>query len=184
MSAKWKWAMGLATFAFAPEASAGMFELSFSVAFNRSNYTEVNYSWSRRYGVGLGYYFSELSQIEFAFQDVVARTYVERYEDTTFHDNIYSISIVQSLMPRSAPVQPYVKAGAGQVYRTITGSYSGVEIPRTQVASLTGILGAGIKVKVTDRVGLKTEATSYLVGGALGTWKDNYAISGGLSFYF
>ncbi len=165
-------------------AHAGVWEIAVTGGFNRSNYTKNNYSWTRRYGVSLGYYFTETSQIELAFQDVLTRTFIESYEDTTFHDNIYSASWVQSLMPKDYAIQPFIKAGAGQVYRTITGTYGSQTIPRTEVSSLTGILGFGLKVPIGQRLGIKGEATSYLVGGSLGTWKDNYALSAGVSLYF
>ncbi|NDD93118.1 hypothetical protein EBZ37_13690, partial [bacterium] len=78
------------TQASAIEASAGF-------SFNRSNYGSGNYSWNRRWGASVGYKFSPVSSIELAVQDVVDRTLIVGYEDTRFHDEIYSLNWVQNL---------------------------------------------------------------------------------------
>ncbi|MEK6580301.1 MAG: hypothetical protein AABZ55_13835, partial [Bdellovibrionota bacterium] len=48
---------------------AGNWELSLGLSYNRTNYSATNYSWMRRYGMSLGYNFSNQSEIEFSFQD-------------------------------------------------------------------------------------------------------------------
>jgi hypothetical protein len=168
-------------------AAAGVIEVSAGVAYNRSNYSAENYSWNRRWGLSLGYYLSERSEIELSFQDVIDRTVVTNYEDTTFHDRIYSLNWVQALTGKNAAVQPYLKVGVGQLNREATGFYGSVELgtasPPPLVDAVTGVVGAGMRVYFTRKVGVRTEATSYLAGGSIGTWKDNYAITVGFFIY-
>ncbi len=165
-------------------ALAGTFEFSLGGSFNQSNYGGGNYSWDRRWGGSIGYYFLALSQVELSFQDVTDRTNISGYEDTTFHDQIFSLNWVQSLAGKTFPLQPYVKAGIGQLNREATGNYaSGASPPRT-VAQLTGIVGAGLRVYITRAFAIRGEATSYLVGGNISTWQDNFALNLGISLAF
>ena len=166
------------------QAAAGAFELSLGFSFNRSNYTGSNYSWSRHWGATAGYYFTEHSEIEFSVQDIVDRTSIMGYEDTTFHDQIYSFNWVQSLTSKDFPVQPYVKVGLGQLNREATGSYANGGSPPAIVDSLTVVLGAGLRLYFTKKFAIRSEATTYLTGGNIQTWKNNVSTNIGVSFYF
>lgn len=171
--------------ALSNSAFAGPFEFSVGFSFNKSNYGDANYSWSRRYGGSIGYYFTERSQIEIAYQDVWDRTKIDGFEDTTFHDKIYSADWVQNLTGRDFPVQPYFKLGIGQLNRNATGSYNGgTSSPPAEVDSLTVIVGAGLRLYLTRAFAVRTEATTYLTGGAIGTYKDNVAFTFGVSLFF
>lgn len=165
-------------------ASAGAFEVSGGFNFNRSNYSETSYSWNRRWGASVGYHFTERSGIEFSFQDVVDRTMISGYEDTTFHDQVASINWIQELLGKKYAVQPYFKVGVGQLNRTATGVYAGGGSPPLLVDSLTGVAGAGLRIYLTRTFGLRFEGTSYLSGGSIATWRDNFALSFGASIYF
>ncbi|MCM2279506.1 MAG: hypothetical protein NDJ89_15630 [Oligoflexia bacterium] len=165
-------------------AAAESFEVSTGFSFNKSNYSDNNYSWTRRWGATFGFHFSERSGIEFSAQDVVDRTSISGYEDTTFHDRIYSINWFQSLAGRNAPLQPYFKIGVGQLNRNASGNYAFGATPPLEVDSVTGVLAGGLRVYLTRTLGLKGEVTSYLTGGRLSTWKDNIGITTGLSVYF
>ncbi len=178
-------ALALASAAGAPSlAQAGTFELSLGGSFSQSNYGGGNYSWERRWGGSVGYYFLALSQVELSFQDVTDRTNLSGYQDTTFHDQILSLNWVQSLTGKSFPIQPYLKAGIGQLNREATGTYAGGASPPRVVAQLTGIVGAGLRIYITRAFAIRTEATSYLVGGNISTWQDNFSLNVGLSFSF
>ncbi len=165
-------------------ARSGAIELSLGGSFNRSNYTSTSYAWTRRLGFSLGYHLTELSEIEIAFQDVIDRTYLQGYEDTTFHDQIYSANWVQSLTGKESFLQPYLKGGVGQLNRKASGWYAIGATPPSEVNSLTGIVGAGLRLYLTRNFAIRSEATTYLTGGALGTWKDNYALQFGVSWMF
>jgi hypothetical protein len=166
------------------EALAGTFELSAGGAFTRSNYGVESYNWNRRWTASFGYHFSDRSEIEVSFQDVVDRTHIAGYEDTTFHDQIYSFSWVQSLLGKDYIIDPYFKVGIGQLNRDASGSYGGVDSPSTQVDAVTGILGGGVRINITKHFGLRAEVDTYLTGGKIGTWQDNISANAGFSFYF
>lgn len=165
-------------------AADGTFEFSVGLSYSKSNYTEQNYNWNRRYGVSIGYHFTERSGIEFSFQDSVERTYIANYQDTTFNDRVYGLSWVQALTGKSAPIQPYFKLGAGQLNRDASGSYANGAAPTTRVDSLTGILGVGFRLYLIKGFALRGEVTSYLQGARISTWKDNLSASVGLSLFF
>jgi hypothetical protein len=177
--------MGIAL-AFAPFAHAdraGTFEFSAGGSYSHSNYTDTDYEWTRRYGASVGYYLTSLTEIEVSYQNVVNRTKITNYEDTTFHDEIFGLTISQSFGGKSSWLQPYVKAGIGQLNREASGSYALGVSPPSIVDSVTGILGAGLKIYLTRAIGLRAEATSYLSGGHIGTWKDNISTTFGFSFF-
>ena len=165
------------------EAHAGMFELSGSFSYSESKFGATSSQSTRRWGASIGYYFLALSEIELAIQDVMYRTRVSTTEDTTYHDKIYSANWVQSLAPRSYPVQPYLKVGVGQLNRDSSGSDVGTTVPAIY-DSLTAIMGAGLRITIIRSISLKVEATTYLTGGLLSTWKNNSSIAGGVSVFF
>lgn len=165
-------------------AAADPLEFSLGFSFNRSNYSNSNFTWSRRWGTSLGYYFSENAEVEIAFQDVLDRTKLTGFEDTTFHDRIYSANWVQSLSNRNFPIQPYVKLGLGQLNRDAQGSYALGLSPPARLDSLTVVMGAGLRLYFTRRFAIRSEATSYLTGGKISTWQDNIAVTAGASIIF
>lgn len=183
MKTKWQW-IAILPFCLSTSASGGAIEFSVAGSYSRSNYTESNYSWNRRYGGSIGYHLSERSQIEFAFQDSLDRTRIAYYEDTTFHDQVYSANWVQALTGKNFAIQPYFKIGIGQLNREASGNYVFGSSPPAVVDSVTGVLGLGSRIYLTRSFGLRAEATSYLQGGSIRTWKDNFGITVGVSFFF
>lgn len=180
----WVFLFVTASAVFLPRvASAGYFEVSSGFSFNRSNYGEGNYSWTRKWGASFGYHLTEFGEIELGFQDIVDRTVITNYEDTTFHDQVLSVNWVQSMTGRNAPLQPYFKFGVGQLNRDATGNYAMGGSPPAIVDQLTAIAGAGLKIYLTKAFGIRAEGTSYLTGGVLSTWQDNVAVTFGLSIY-
>jgi hypothetical protein len=166
------------------QASADVTELSIGGSFSRNNYSATDFAWSRHWGASIGYHFTERSGIEFSFQDIVNRTVLTGFEDTTFHDQIFSLDWIQSLTGKNFPVQPYVKGGIGQLNRSATGFYTGGLQPALELDQLTLVLGAGMRVYLTRTFALRAEGTTYLVGGAISTWQDNFALNFGVSFMF
>ena len=165
-------------------ASAGTFELSAGGSFSQSDYGNGSFAWNRRIGGSVGYYFLSITEVELSFQDTLDRTKIVGYQDTTVHDMMFGLSIVQSLVPKSFPVQPYVKVGGGQLIREAQGSYAGGAAPPANFGTITVILGAGLKIYITRNFAIKGEATTYIAGAVLSTWKDNFGITGGISFFF
>lgn len=165
-------------------AFAGFFELSGSFSFSSSSFGSGNQQWTRRWGGSLGYYFWSYTEIEFAAQDVLIRTKFSQSEDTTYHDQIYSIDWVQSFASRGSTFQPFLKIGIGQLYRKASGYYLDGSSAPVSYGSLTGVLGAGFRIFLHKAIALKAEGASYLTGAVLSTWQDNFAVSAGVSLYF
>lgn len=165
-------------------AQAGRFEVSSGFSYSRTDYGERSYSWTRRWGANFGYHFSERSEIEVSFQDVVDRTLINGYQDTTTHDRIYAFNWVQSLLGKGYLIDPYFKLGIGQLNRDANGTYASGGSPSSQVDAVTGILGAGLRIGVTKAFGVRMEANTYLAGGSLRGWRDNVSLNAGFSFYF
>jgi hypothetical protein len=162
----------------------GQFEISFGFGYSIQRFGDNSYNWNRRIGASIGYYPWALTEIELAFQDVVDRTKIEGFQDTTFHDQIYSVNVVQQLVPKEWPVQPYVKLGVGQLNRTATGTYSFGSAPPTILDSITVITGAGLRVYITKIFAIRGEATSFIQGGILDTWDKNLQFNAGVSVVF
>ena len=165
-------------------AAAGMFELSLGFSFYQSQYDDTSFSWTRRWGTSVSYHFTERSGIELAFQDIYERTFIADYQDTNVHDRVTSVNWVQSFLGKNTPFQPYGKLGVGQLNRDIEGIYPTGPSPTTRVDALTGVLGLGFRAFFTKRVAIRAEATSYLQGGSIRTFKDNIAVSIGGSIFF
>lgn len=165
-------------------AQAGYFEVSGGAYFTKSTYSDSDFNWVRRYGANIGYHLTEMCEIEFTYQDVVDRTVINGFEDTTFHDSIYGITWNQSLTPKGVGIQPYFKVGIGQLNRTATGAYSGGVAPPAELDQVTGIGALGLRLYLTRSFGLRGEATTYLTSGGLSTWKNNISTTVGVSIYF
>ena len=172
---------------FAPrEAAAGYFELAAGFSYNKSNYGDGSFEWTRRWTASVGYHISDRSEFEFAFQDMVNRTSLVGYQDTTFHDQTFSVNWVQSLFGRDAFFDPYFKLGLGQLDHIATGTYYmlGGASADSEDASLTEIVGVGARIGFTKRLGLRIEADTYITNWHLSTWQDNVYFTAGLSVYF
>jgi hypothetical protein len=124
-----------------------------------------------------------MSELEFAFQDVVNVTNIQNFEDTTFHDQIYSVDWVQSFTPKTFPIQPFVKLGVGQLDRSASGTYSNGTSPPLVYDSVTVVVGAGLRLYLYKNFALRSEVTTYLTGGQIATFKDNVAATVGISLF-
>ncbi len=163
---------------------AGVMELSGSFSYSRSNYDHESSSDSRRFAFGVGYYFFGDSELEFEVQDVLYHNRITNIEDTTFHDQIYSLDWVQSFAPRGSFFRPYFKVGIGQLNRTASGYYPGGVAPPAIYDSITGVLGVGLKMHLYEALALRMEGSTYLINGAASTAADNFSLGGGLSVFF
>ncbi|OFZ80691.1 MAG: hypothetical protein A2583_10510 [Bdellovibrionales bacterium RIFOXYD1_FULL_53_11] len=165
-------------------AEAGTFEVSLGFSFNQRVYSEDSKTWSRKWGASLGYNFSDYFGVEIAFQDAVERNNIAHYENTTFHDRVYSASWMQYFVNRKFPVQPYVKLGVGLLNREATGTYWYGASPPLKVDSITGIGALGLRIYITRYFAIRTEISTYLAGGYLRKWKDHIDYTLGVSVFF
>jgi hypothetical protein len=157
------------------------FDLSVGYNYTRTRFTDDSFTSTRRWGVSGGYRFTDTAELELAFTEVIDRNVLVGLEDTTFHDRIYSLNYVQTLVPRRFALQPYVKVGVGQLNRDAEGTYFGGGQPPASVGAVTGVLAAGTRVYFTRRFAVRIEGTSYLQGGSIRTWRDNFALTFGTS---
>ena len=166
------------------ESRAGSFEFSATASYQKSGYGSHYSTTVRRYGASLAYSFFSSSELEFSIQDLEYKNELGLQENTRFHDQIYSVQWVQALLPRRFWVQPYLKLGIGQLNREASGTYAGGGAPPAIYDSVTAVGGVGLKIRLTQTWGLKIEGATYLVGGSLSTWRDNFGVSGGFSLFF
>jgi hypothetical protein len=165
-------------------AEAGYFELSAGFSFGRRGYSDEAYNWTRRWGLSVGYYFNETAEVEVSFQDVFDRSFIPGYEDTHFHDQVYSLNWVQGFLPRTFPIQPYTRVGFGQLNRVATGTYANGAVPTQEVASLTAVVGLGLKIQIMRGISLKLEGISYIPTSNIDRWKDNYHVDTGIAIFY
>jgi hypothetical protein len=174
----------IATCLIPKTASAQYGEVSLQGSYSRSNYSETSYQWTRTWVASVGYNFGMTTGIEFEYRSSTVRTFVEHLQDTTFHDQVYSLNLMVGILSAQSSVQPYFKVGIGQLNRDAEGTYSGGGRPPAIYDSLTVVLGVGTKIFFSRKFSVTFEGTSYLSGGNIGSWKDNFAFSTGLSVYF
>ncbi len=176
--------MGLALFLSTQLAWAGIIEVSASFSYGAATYGTTGTQTRRSWESSLGYYLYDLTEIQGAVEQVDSRSVLTGVGESTFRDQIYSIEVLQALLPRRVGLQPFLKVGAGQLIREATGIYGGTPITPIETGSLTGILGGGVRFFIHRQFSLKVEGTSYLSDGRLASWRDNFGLRVGFSFYF
>jgi hypothetical protein len=173
-----------ATSFFSHAAHAGVFELGGAFAYNHNAYAGGSVTWTRSYSATFGYYLTADSEVEFSYQDSSNEDYEPVVQDITYRDRVYSINFLYHLMDEASSFRPYFRAGLGQLNRDMTGWYEGGYQPGGRLDQVTVIGGLGFKVKIVGRFSLKAEATTYLSGGEVSSWKDNVTVNIGGSIYF
>ena len=166
-------------------AQAGMFEVGSSFSWSRSNYNAGSYTWKREWGLSLGYYLTQDSEIQFSYGDETSKTFVPNVQDTTYRERVYSLNMLYHFFEQASDFRPFVRLGIAQINRDATGVYSAAGYyasGRFDTISIVG--GLGFKLKIIEKIALKTEATSYLTGGAIGSWSDNLTFNIGGAYYF
>jgi hypothetical protein len=163
---------------------AGTFEVTGLFGFTKSDYGGGNYEMTRRWNASFGYHLTETSEIEATFQDVVDRTIIAGFEDTTFHDRIYGVDWVQGFTGKDVPFQPFVKGGIGQLDRTASGSYAGGASPPLVDDQFTVLVGVGIRVYFSHTFALRAEVDDYLTNGSISTYTQNVNANFGFSLFF
>lgn len=165
-----------------PSYAAGEATLGFG--YNRTRYGPDSYSWDRRWYAAYAYQLFPLTLIELSYQVADRRTKVQNIEDISYHDEILSLSVLQYLMPRAYIFQPYVRGGIAQFNRDAEGYYSNGQSPPERKDQVMAVLGAGFKIFFTKEISGRAEATSYLQGARISTWRDDLAFTVGLTYAF
>ncbi len=165
-------------------ALAGYWDASVGFNYNRSEYAGGSFTWSRRLGGSLGYNFSDSSTLEVAYQKSYERNHYQGFEDSFYRDEVYSTNLVWNLFGRESQIQPYFKVGVGQLNRKATINDSAGRVQNQILNQLTGVVGAGLRLRLTPTFGIRMEGTSYLAGGKLSSWKNNFGATFGISLFF
>jgi len=164
-------------------AQAGVFELAGSFDWNRSQYAQGSYTWTRSWAASFGYFITPDSEIQVSFSDTTNRSYEPGLQDISYEDRVYSLNLIYYLFSDTSIIRPYFRGGVAQLNRTEGGTVDGVAVP-SELDQLSVIGGIGLKVKIVEKFSIKAEATSYLTGGAIGSWQDNLTANIGVAFYF
>ncbi len=165
-------------------ASAGQWESSIGFNYTKSQYPNDSYSFERRYGFSFGYGFSDSSTVEFSYQKSFTRNHITGFEDSTFEDTVLSVNWLQYIFGKQYVFQPYFKIGVGQLNRDASSTNGSGQVQEFKQDSVTGVIGVGFRYYLTKTFAIRTELTSYLSGGHLGSYKDNIAASFGISMVF
>ena len=174
----------LATALSCGNARADYWELSAGANYSKSTFSGGSYSWNRRLGFSIGYNFTDSSTIEVAYQKSYEQDHYEGFEDSYFDDQVYSANFVWNILGKNAQIQPYLKAGFGQLNRHAYVRNSAGQTQDTDLGQLTEVAGAGLKFYLTKTFAIRAEGTTYLTSGKIGTWKDNFGATFGVSFYY
>lgn len=168
----------------APSAEAGLWDLTAGFNYNRSEYEGGSFSSNRRLGGSIGYNFTDASTIELAYQRSFERNHYAGFEDSETTDQVFSLNMVWNLLSRESVLQPYLKVGVGQLIRKTDITLSTGQKRNPRLSEITGVFGAGFKIRLSQRFGLRVEGTSYLVKGKFDTWNKNFGATFGASLYF
>ena len=174
----------LLPFLAATDAGAGIFELSGNFMFNKSNYEEGSFSWRRSWGASFAYHFNSRSGVEVGYTTAVEKLHIPNFYTTLTEDQITSLSWVQFVLGREVVFQPFFKIGGGQLNRRLNRSYYLGPEEEVSTGSLTGVGTLGLKIRVSEQLGVIMQGTTYLSGFDFATWSDNFVVSFGTSLYF
>jgi outer membrane protein W len=161
-----------------------VFETGTGYSYRQSSYNGGAYTRTKAWNATFGYFFTQDSEVEFVYSDSTTHEFVPNVQDIQYRDRVYSLNLVYHFFSEADPVRPYVRGGVGQLNRDATGTYSGGFSPAGRLDQVTVIGGLGVKAKLAGQFSIRAEATSYLTGGSISTWQDNFAFSVGGSFYF
>jgi len=180
--------------AAAPCAGAAVVEISAMAAYSSSKF-DTNYtSEMHRYSGTFDLKFTAVSAIEFEYTDettnysypsdlgLLARA---TQEQTSYKDTIYSVNWVQNLVSSKFILQPYFVIGGGRMTRKYTMSLPEFGFGQTTTQNVfTGTGGVGLRLFLTRSMAIKGELKSYVPNFQFSKWKDNQALSLGLSWAF
>ena len=172
---------------FSLSVQAGVFEISASSSFRKSEIDSKNYQTSSSYTGSLSYYFLELSALEFSYTQgtslLKAFTQVENLEYRTKFSMV-GVDLVFSLASRQSTLQPFIKVGTAQIVKEIktisnTGSYTSPESTNTVPSA-----GLGTKIMFTKHFSLKIGVDGWITNFNQSDETIDYAGRAGISWMF
>lgn len=163
---------------------ANPIEITLEASYSRQKYDAVSFTWNRRWAASFGYTLFNMTEIELSYQKIDSQTVYGTFQNVSYHDNIYSLDLVQAILPQSYFFQPFIRVGLGQLNRTAEGAFANGTVPPAILDSITGVIGVGTKIYLSRRFAIRIQATSYLSGGDITTWSQNISTNLGLTVVF
>ena len=187
-------ALATLALALAPRAQGAVVELSAMVAYSTSKFNTDYPSVSRRYTGSFDLKFTPVSAIEFEYTDELSEYSFPSdlgmlakptKEQESYKDTIFSINWVQTLVSSKWILQPYFVIGGGRMTRKVTMSLPEFGYGQTTTQNVfTGTGGVGLRLFLTKSMAIKGELKTYVPNFQFAKWKDNQALSAGLSWAF
>jgi hypothetical protein len=187
-------ALGIIWLAVEPCARAAVVEISAMAAYSSSKFNNNYTSEMHRYTGMFDLKFTAVSAIEFEYTDEnTSYSYPSdlgmlskaTQEQTSYRDTIYSLNWVQNLVSAKYILQPYFVIGGGRMTRKYTMSLPEFGFGQTTTQNVfTGTGGVGLRIFLTRSMAIKGEVKTYVPNFQFTKWKDNQALSLGLSWAF
>lgn len=180
-------ALFLLTYLISLSSFAGVFEISASASYRKSEIDAKNYQLSSSYTGSVSYYFLELSALELSYTQGASLLKASTTdEDLEYRTNFSMVGadLVFSLAARQSFLQPFVKVGIAQISKEIktltsTGSYTTPESTNTVPSA-----GLGMKILFTKQFSIKLGLDGWITNFRKENEVIDYAGRAGISWMF
>ncbi|MCB9026221.1 MAG: hypothetical protein H6625_07895 [Bdellovibrionaceae bacterium] len=173
-----------------PQAFAGIFEVSGTANYRRSQINELNYQISQSVTASVSYYFMEMSALELSYTEGTSTLRIQTLSTDPFAEYInkftlYGLDLVITLAQKESVIQPFVKVGGAHIIKSLikkgeTGSVEGPSVDPETVPSA----GLGLKIKLTNTFSIKTGIDAWRTQQKGEDAKIDYAGRAGVSLLF
>ncbi len=173
-----------------PQAFAGVFEVSASANYRRSQINTLNFQESRSVTASVSYYFLEMSALEFSYtqgastlraQATEADLWVEYVNKFT----LYGTDLVLTFAEKTSMIQPFVKIGAAHIVKDlVVKSETGGTTRTPSDPQTVPSAGVGFKIKITKTFSIKVGLDGWLTNQGETDEKIDYAGRAGVSWLF
>ena len=166
-------------------ALAGIYEISATYNYKKTNYDTVTYEESESGTASLAYYFWGLSGLEISFTrgaSVLAQPQYFVYQDLTG----YGLSLLFTIANTGSSLKPYVKGGVAYIIKSIRYIWNGSNpLPAKGVEGIAPSVGLGFKIAIGPQFEIKAgidASTSPLNSSSSITY--DFGLNAGLGFLF
>jgi hypothetical protein len=178
--------VSFATILFCQTVSADVGEISVLGAYSKSNFGGGNFTRTRRYTASFALNLTSITEIEasYMYSDSFYNQSSGPVQTISTNEQSLALSLVQTLVPASWPIQPYVKAGAAQYNRRQRGTEDGVATREVSTKSPSAVVGAGLRIILFGGFSVKGEVTSIIADFRWRDAKNNVNAQVGLGWNF
>ncbi|MCB0390315.1 MAG: hypothetical protein KDD58_03440 [Bdellovibrionales bacterium] len=143
-----------------PQAFAGVFEISASANYRRSQFDEENYQESQSLTGSISYYFMQMSAIELSYTSGTSTLRATSIDNTWLEYitefSMYGVDLVLTLAQKDSFFQPFVKIGGAHIRKDLivkseTGAHKRSDTEPETVPSA----GLGLKLMITKTFSIK-----------------------------